>query len=74
MEKALAAIERMKAQGIIKDYALRIFAAKGKFHKAMAKMPIMEKLKIVAALQRLDYSIKPAKWKKLMMWGLDQGL
>jgi len=46
----------------------RIFAGKRKFHKAMANLPIKEKLKIVAVLQRIDYSIKPAAWKKRMMW------
>lgn len=37
-------------------------------------MPVMEKLKVAAALQRLDYSVKPAKWKKRMMWSLGAGL
>ena len=46
----------------------RVFDAKRKFHKAMANLPIGEKLKMVAALQRIDYSIKPAEWKKRMMW------
>ena len=45
-----------------------IFEGKRKFHKAMADLPIEEKVKIVAALQRIDYSIKPAAWKKRMMW------
>ncbi|MDO8803546.1 MAG: hypothetical protein Q7R35_03865 [Elusimicrobiota bacterium] len=46
-----------------------IFAGKRKFHKAMANLPIEEKVKMVASLQRIDYSIKPAAWKKRMMWG-----
>ena len=46
----------------------RIFAGKKAFHKSMANLPIEKKLDIVAALQRIDYSIKPAKWKKRMMW------
>lgn len=46
----------------------RIFAGKERFHKSMAKLPIREKLRITAALQRIDYSIKPAGWKKRMMW------
>ncbi|MBU2572868.1 MAG: hypothetical protein KKH28_02170 [Elusimicrobia bacterium] len=46
----------------------RIFAGKKEFHKAVANLPIKEKLRIVAALQRIDYSIKPEKWKRLMMW------
>lgn len=45
-----------------------IFEGKRKFHKAMAGLPIGEKIKIVAALQRIDHSIKPAAWKKRMMW------
>lgn len=46
----------------------RLFAGKRKFHKSMANLPIGEKLKMVAVLQRIDYSIKPAGWKKRMMW------
>jgi len=46
----------------------RIFDGKKKFHKAMANLPIEEKIRMVAALQRIDYSIKPAGWKKRMMW------
>lgn len=49
----------------------RIFAGKREFHKAMANLPIREKIKIVAVLQRIDYSIKPASWKKRMMWPAD---
>ena len=49
----------------------RIFDGKSKFHKSMANLPIEEKLKIVAVLQRIDYSIKPAVWKKRMMWPYD---
>ena len=45
-----------------------IFEGKRKFHKAMADLPIAEKMRMVAALQRIDYSIKPAAWKKRMMW------
>lgn len=48
--------------------AERIFAGKRNFHKAMANLPIEEKIKAVAALQRIDYSIRPAVWKKRMMW------
>ena len=48
--------------------AERIFNGKRKFHKAMANLPIEEKVKMVAALQRIDYSIKPAAWKKRMRW------
>ncbi len=48
--------------------AERIFARKRNFHKALANLPIEEKIKAVAALQRIDYSIKPAAWKKRMMW------
>ena len=46
----------------------RIFTGKRNFHKALANLPIEEKIKAVAALQRIDYSIKPAAWKKRMMW------
>ena len=49
----------------------RIFDGKRKFHKSMANLPIEEKLKIVAVLQRIDYSIRPAGWKKRMMWPSD---
>lgn len=48
-----------------------VFAGKKKFHKAMANLPIKKKLKIVADLQKIDYSIKPAGWKKQMMWKVD---
>jgi len=48
--------------------AERIFAGKKKFHNAMANLPIEEKIRAVAALQRIDYSIRPAAWKKRMMW------
>jgi hypothetical protein len=39
----------------------QIFAGKKAFHKSMANLPIEKKLDIVAALKRIDYSIKPAK-------------
>ncbi len=52
--------------------AERIFDGKRKFHRAMAKLPIEEKIKMVAALQRIDYSIKPAAWKKRLMWLADE--
>ena len=45
-----------------------VFAGKKRFHKAMAGLTIMEKLAVTSALQRIDFSIKPAKWKKRMMW------
>lgn len=40
----------------------------------MANLPIEEKIMTVAALQRIDYSIRPAAWKKRMMWQFDEGM
>lgn len=59
----------MRKKNALEDIVQKIFKAKKKYHKKMAKLPIEEKIKILVELQKLGVEANK-KMKNKKVWDI----